>query len=59
VIEIAEELVESMDGRQELVLITEVILPELSGRIPERLQKLSEWSGPQLASLRARREFQP
>jgi transposase len=42
VIEIAEELVEAVGGRQELVQITEVVLPELPCRIAERLERLRD-----------------
>src|SRR5215203_821823 len=38
VVEVAEELVEAVVGRQELVLVTEVVLAELAGGVAERLQ---------------------
>jgi hypothetical protein len=38
VVEVAEELVEPVVGRQELVLVTEVVLAELAGGVAERLQ---------------------
>ena len=38
VIKIAKELIEAVDGRQELVAVTEMVLPELSGHVAERLQ---------------------
>src|SRR5262245_3629697 len=40
VLEIAEELVEAVHGRQEFVAVAEVVLAELPGRIAERLQEL-------------------
>jgi hypothetical protein len=40
VVEVAEELVEAVVGRQELVLVAEVILAELARRIAEVLQEL-------------------
>ena len=39
VIKIAEEFIEPVHGRKELVPIAEMVLAELSGRIPERLQQ--------------------
>ena len=39
VIEIAEEFVESMNGRQELVQVAKVVLAELAGGIAHRLQR--------------------
>ena len=41
-VEIAEELVETMNGRQKLVAVTEMVLAELSGHIAERLEQISE-----------------
>ena len=38
VVEVAEELVEPVVGRQELVLVAEVVLAELAGGVAERLQ---------------------
>ena len=42
VIEVAEELVEAVHGRQELVAVAEMVLAELSGRVAERLEQLGE-----------------
>src|SRR4029453_8063022 len=42
VIQVAVELVESMKGGQEFVPITEVILPDLSGHVPQRLEQFGE-----------------
>src|SRR5204863_9082533 len=42
VIQIAEELVEAMYGRQVFVAVTEVVLPELAGCIAERLEQLGD-----------------
>ena len=42
VIQVPEELVEPVGGRQELVQITEMILAELTGRIPQRLEQLGD-----------------
>ena len=42
VVEVAEELVEAVARRQVLVAIPEVILPELAGRVAERLQELRD-----------------
>ena len=39
-VEVAEELVEAVDGRQEFVAVTEMVLAELSRRIAERLEGL-------------------
>ena len=38
VIQIAEEFVEAVDGRQELVLVAEVVLAELAGGVAHRFQ---------------------
>ena len=40
VIQVAEELVEAVGGRQELVQVSEVVLAELAGGVAERLQQL-------------------
>ena len=40
VIKIAEELVETMHGRQELVAIAEMVLAELSSRVAEGLEQI-------------------
>jgi hypothetical protein len=45
VIEIAEELIESVDGRQEFIPIAEMVLAELAGRIAERRVFLRRWMG--------------
>ena len=42
VIEVAEELVEAVHGRQVLVAIAEVVLAELAGRVAERLEQLGD-----------------
>jgi len=38
VIEVAEELIKPVDGRQELILVAKVILAELAGGITERFE---------------------
>src|SRR4029450_11318906 len=40
VVEVAEELVEAVRRREELVLVAQVVLAELSGGIAQRLQQL-------------------
>ena len=42
VVEVAEELVEAVHGRQELVHVAEVVLAELPGRVAERLEQLGD-----------------
>ena len=42
VIEVAEELVEAVDGREELVQIAEVVLAELSGGVAEVLHEVGD-----------------
>ena len=42
VVKIAEELVESMVGRQMLVLVTEVVLAELTGGVSARLEQTGD-----------------
>jgi hypothetical protein len=42
VIQVAEEFVEPMNGGQVLVEVAEVVLAELRGRIPERLQQFGD-----------------
>ena len=42
VVQVAEELVEAVGGRQVLVLVAEMVLAELTGGIAERLQRLSD-----------------
>src|SRR5262249_31998487 len=41
-IEVAKEFVEAMIGRKVLVFVAKVVLPELSRRIAERLQRLRD-----------------
>ena len=42
VVEVAEELVEAVDGRKELVAVTEVVLPELAGGVAPGLEQLGD-----------------
>ena len=42
VIEIAEELVEAMDGGQVLVLVAQVVLAELAGGVAQRLEQFGD-----------------
>jgi hypothetical protein len=42
VVEVAEELVEAVVGRQELVLVPEVVLAELAGGVAEGLENLGD-----------------
>jgi hypothetical protein len=42
VVEVAEELVEAVIGRQHLVAVAEVVLAELAGGVAERLQQLGD-----------------
>jgi hypothetical protein len=42
VVEVAEELVEAVVGRQVLVTVPEVILAELRGRVAERFEQLGD-----------------
>jgi hypothetical protein len=42
VIKIAEELVEAVNRRQESVLVAEMVLAELAGRIAERLEQFRD-----------------
>ena len=42
VVEVAEELVEAVLGRQILVAVAEVVLAELTGRVAERLERLGD-----------------
>ena len=42
VVEVAEELVEAVHGRQELVAVAEVVLAELAGGVALRLEQLGE-----------------
>ena len=42
VVQVAEELVEPVHGRQELVLVPEMVLSELARDVPERFQQLRD-----------------
>jgi hypothetical protein len=42
VVEVAEELVEAVNRRQEFVAVAEMVLAELSGRVALRLKQLGE-----------------
>ena len=42
VVEVAEELVEAVHRRQELVAVAEVVLAELAGHVAERLQQVGD-----------------
>lgn len=42
VVEIAEEFIESVDGGEELVKISHVVLAELAGRIPQGLEEIRD-----------------
>jgi len=42
VVEVAEELVEAVNGRQELVAVAEMVLAELTGRVAGRLEQTGE-----------------
>jgi hypothetical protein len=42
VVKIAEELVEAVNRRQELVAITEVVLAELPGHVAERFEQIGK-----------------
>jgi len=42
VVEVAEELVETVYGRQVFVAVAEMVLTELAGRVTERLQRLGD-----------------
>ena len=50
VVEVAEELVEAVDGRQELVAVAEMVLAELAGDVAQRLEQTRRRSGPSLTS---------
>src|ERR1019366_10328513 len=41
-VQVAEELVETVNRRQELIAVTEMILAELTGHIAERLEQIGE-----------------
>ena len=45
VIEVAEELIEAVDGRQKLIEVAEVVLAELAGGVPHRLQDGGDGAG--------------
>jgi hypothetical protein len=56
VMEIAEEFVETVVGRPEFVVVAEMVLPELAGRVAQRLEDLGDRDVAQLqASPGARR----
>ena len=40
VVEVAEKLVEAVNGRQEFVAVAEMVLAELSGRVALRLEQI-------------------
>ena len=42
VVEVAEELVEAVRGRQERVLVAQVVLAELAGGVTQRLEQLGD-----------------
>jgi hypothetical protein len=42
VIKISEELIEAMNGGQELVAVAKMVLAELPGRVAERLEQFGE-----------------
>ncbi len=48
VVEIAEELVEAVNRRKELVLVAEMVLAELAGGVAERLEELGQRRIPRL-----------
>jgi hypothetical protein len=51
-IQIAEELVEAMIGRQVLIPVAEVVLAELAGRVAKGFEKLSKrWKPKRLAGV--------
>ena len=59
-IEVAKELVETMNSRQKLVAITKVVLADLRGGIAMWLKQLLQWLGlPSEEALSWRREGQP
>ena len=59
VVEVAEELVEPVDGRQELVLVTEMVLAELPGRVAVVLEELGDRRVLRLQADRRRRAGRP
>ena len=42
VVKVAEELIEAVNGRQELVAVAEMVLAELSGHVAKRLEQIGE-----------------
>ena len=54
VVEIAEELIEAVNGRQELVAVAEMVLAELSGHVALRLEQIRRASGPSPTALPSR-----
>ena len=59
VVEVAEELVEAVHRRQELVAVAEMVLAELAGGVALRLQQLGDASGPCRTGLPWRRAGRP
>ena len=59
VIEVAEELVEAVHGRQVFVPIAEVVLAELAGGVAERLEQLGDGRIFRLQADRRRRACRP
>ena len=51
VVEIAEELVEAVHRRQELVAVAEMVLAELAGHVALRLEQFGDASGPSPTAL--------
>ena len=41
-VQVAEELVEAVDGRQVLVLVADVVLPELPAHVTQRFEELGD-----------------
>ena len=42
VIEVTKELIEAVVRGQEFILVAKMVLPELSGRVPERLEQFGD-----------------
>ena len=59
VVEIAEELVEAVIGRQILIAVAEMVLAELAGRIAQRLKRLGDGDVALLQANRRARERPP
>ncbi len=59
VVEVAEELVEAVDGRQELVEVAQVVLAELTGGVAHGLQRRRDRSAPRPACRSSRRPGRP